>query len=288
MRKITEIIVSLRLFALPASVMPYFIGTAAAYYRTENFSFTFFAAGLAALVMIHCGLNLVSDAADFEKGLDRAVLPVSGGIVRGYFSVRQTLAGALFLLSAGAFTGIWLAYKVSWLIAAVGTAGIGLGLFYPPLKYRAFGDMLVFIIFGLLVTLGGWLVQTGSFSSIPLFIAVPQGLLVVAILHSNNWRDIGNDTTAGIKTVASLLGIRNSRILYYLLTITPFLFVTAYVATGLLPLSVLTVWVAAIDLAGALKTAQRGELQLLDARTARLNLFFGVLYAGGIWAGHWL
>jgi 1,4-dihydroxy-2-naphthoate octaprenyltransferase len=54
------------------------------------------------------------------------------------------------------------------------------------------------------------MVQAGTISWIPAIWAVPMFLLVVGILHANNWRDIQNDTGAGIRTMASLLGDRKS------------------------------------------------------------------------------
>ena len=38
--------------------------------------------------------------------------------------------------------------------------------------------------------LGAWVVQTRSFSWIPVLWTVPMSMLVIGILHANNWRDI--------------------------------------------------------------------------------------------------
>jgi len=81
------------------------------------------------------------------------------------------------------------------------------------LKYRALGDIAVFINFGTLGTLGAWITQTGKQAIIPVTWSIPISMLIVAILHANNWRDIGTDSSR-IKTVASFLVNRGSYFYY--------------------------------------------------------------------------
>jgi len=99
-----------------------------------------------------------------------------------------------------------LVYLCGKLVLYTGLLGVGLGVAYPWLKKEALGDVAVFIDFGLLGSFGGWVVQTGQFSWLPVIWAIPQGLLIVAILHANNWRDILTDQEKKISTVANNLG----------------------------------------------------------------------------------
>ena len=91
-----------------------------------------------------------------------------------------------------------------------------------PLKFNALGDLAVFLNFGVLGSLGAWTVQTGTLSWVPVVWAVPMSLLVVAILHANNWRDIRSDTDGGIRTMASVLGDARSEAYYRFLLMAPF------------------------------------------------------------------
>jgi hypothetical protein len=84
----------------------------------------------------------------------------------------------------------------------------GYGYTAPPLryKYRALGVPLVFLLMGPLMVVGSYFAVTGAWSVEALILSVPVGLLVAAILHGNEWRDIGEDTRAGIVTLSSRLG----------------------------------------------------------------------------------
>ena len=81
--------------------------------------------------------------------------------------------------------------------------GVAVGAGYTLLKYRALGDLAVFLDFGMLGGLGSFVVQTGSFSWLPVLWTMPMSMLVIAILHANNWRDIVSDGDRRVKTMAS-------------------------------------------------------------------------------------
>lgn len=295
-------LVAARLFALPASTMPVVFGTTAAV-TTGGVSFRpgLFLAALLAMVLLHTGANMLNDVQDFRRGLDREATPVSGAIVRGWLTDRQVLRAAVLLLAMGSLIGLGLAARVGWPLLWIGLAGVLIGVGYtagPALKYHAWGDLAVFLDFGILGALGAWTVQTGRPILRPVLWAVPLSLLVVAILHANNWRDIATDRArAGITTVAALLGDRGSLGYYGFLLFSPFVLVTALVGAGMLspslswslPWPTLAVW---LSLPRALacwrKARQRRALMhpmdfiTLDGSTAQVNLFFGLLYSGGL------
>jgi 1,4-dihydroxy-2-naphthoate octaprenyltransferase len=294
-------IIAVRPFAFPASVAPVLIGTTlAAVLAGRPVSPLLFVAALSAMMLLHAGANILSDINDFKRGLDKEPTPVSGAIVRGLMSPRAALVEALILLSAGAALGLALAYLTTPTLLLVGALGVAIGVFYavPPisLKYRALGDAAVFLNFGLLGSLGAWMVQTRQFSWAPVVHAIPIGLLVVGILHANNWRDSLSDRQAGIRTVAAALGDRGSLVYYALLIFVPFLFVTA--AVGLtrgtrsaLPAGVLLIWLALPNAWSCWRKALRRreprrpqDFVTLDAATAQLNILFGLLYVAGAFA----
>jgi 1,4-dihydroxy-2-naphthoate octaprenyltransferase len=65
---------------------------------------------------------------------------------------------------------------------------------------------IVFLLMGPLMVEGGYYAISGTWSLEALVLSVPVGLLVAAILHGNEWRDISEDTRAGIVTLSSRLG----------------------------------------------------------------------------------
>lgn len=289
-----------RPWSWPASIVPVLFGTALAAYAGHAFHPLGFAGALLAMVALHSGANLYSDAQDLERGLDKLgeVCPVTGAVARGWLTPRRARHGALALFAAGSALGLLLALAAGPALLAIGLAGLAVGAFYSQLKYRALGDLAVFLNFGPLATAGAWTVQTGSFSPLPAFWAVPAGLIVIAILHANNWRDMDSDRTGRIRTMAGLLGDSGSLAYYRLLLLVPF----AYTAAGLalsrsgvgprLPWSLLLVFLA---LPLALSRIRRAELRrapaapldfvTLDGGTARLNMAFGLLATAGLLLG---
>jgi len=290
-------IIAVRPFALPASTMPVVFGTAAAVAIGEvRFNLFFFVLAFFAMIMLHSGSNLLSDVNDFKKGLDREITPVSGAIVRGYMSPKAGVVGSIILIVAGIAAGVIITCKVGLPILIIGAVGIVIGVFYTlkpfSLKYRALGDLAVFLDFGILGALGAWTVQTGTPSFVPAVWAIPMSMLVVAILHANNWRDIQGDEKSSIKTVASILGDRGSFVYYGLLVYGAFgvvllllIFTRVFPSrNNAMPLTFLITFTAfpfAVKLIRSGKRRNEGACRpqfiILDAGTSFLNLIFGLL-----------
>ncbi|NIO82886.1 MAG: hypothetical protein GTN53_20135, partial [Candidatus Aminicenantes bacterium] len=182
-----------------------------------------------------------------------------------------------------------------------GIIGVAIGVLYTvqpiALKYHALGDLAVFLDFGILGALGAWTVQTGTPSWIPAVWAIPMSMLVVAILHANNWRDIQSDKKSDVKTVAALLGDRGSFIYYGFLVPGAFgVYVLLLIFTRLinpfkpeLPLTFLLIFCTfplAMKLMyrGKMRKSAKGEHSFitLDAGTSLLNLLFGLLSTGAV------
>jgi 1,4-dihydroxy-2-naphthoate octaprenyltransferase len=286
-------IVAARPWALPASTMPVAFGTALAVVAGgARFSPLLFLWALATMMILHSAANMLSDVFDFRRGLDRDVTPVSGAIVRGWLRDSQVLRGSLALFALGAGSGLLIAARTGRSLFAVGALGLAVGACYSLLKARALGDLAVFLNFGLLGAAGAWIVQTGSFSWLPVLWTVPMALLVIAILHANNWRDIGSDGERRVTTVAGLLGDRGSFAYYGFLIFGPFvidaLLIAAPRAAGgparPMPLTFLLVSLAlpsALRLWGRAvrRAAPRRPMDfvILDGATASHNLVFGLL-----------
>ena len=117
--------------------------------------------------------------------------------------------------------------------------------------------------------------------------AVPVGLLATALLVVNNLRDIPTDAVAGKRTLAVRLGDNATRVLYVALVIGAFAigaFGTAAFA-GPAPLFTLVVVPLAVPPCRRVLEGAKGPalIAVLQA-TARLQLLFGVVLAGALWA----
>jgi len=294
-------LVAARPWALPASTMPVIFGTslavAAGGARPDVLRF---AGALLAMMILHSAANMLSDVHDFKHGLDTQVTPVSGAIVRGWLTGRQVVRGSAVLFAAGVALGLLLAAVTGWILLAIGAAGVLIGAGYTLLKAHALGDAAVFLNFGILGGLGAWIVQTKSFSWLPVVWTVPMAMLVSGILHANNWRDMVSDSERRVRTFAAVLGDRGSLRYYAVLLFGSHVLVLLFVGLpfliiGLPPLP----WPCLVTLAAlpeALKLWGRARRRhhpkapldfiILDGATARYNLHFGLLYTAGLWVAY--
>ncbi|MDD8030996.1 MAG: prenyltransferase [Acidobacteriota bacterium] len=292
-------LIAARPWAWPASCIPVLFGSSlAATVGWVHLHLGLLLLSLMAMVILHSAANMLSDVIDWKRGLDVEVTPVSGAVVRGLLSSQQVLSGSIILFIIGSGLGIWLVFLRGILILKIGIAGVILGLAYPWLKAAALGDLVVLVNFGLLGSLGGWVVQTTQFSWLPVIWAVPQGMLIAAILHANNWRDSVNDRQKKVVTFSSLIGDRGSLVYYGILIFGSQLIMVGFVLVprlfGLdfpsLPLGLLLVLLALPEAWKLYKKAGQRynpakplDFITLDGATSRYNLLFGLLSVVGLW-----
>jgi 1,4-dihydroxy-2-naphthoate octaprenyltransferase len=278
--------------------MPVIFGTAlAVVVGGARFSLLRALWALATMVAFHAAANMLSDVYDFRRGLDREVTPVSGAVVRGWLTDRRVFRGAALLFGLATISGLLIAAVTGRSLFVIGAVGLAVGAFYTVLKAHALGDLAVFLDFGLLGGGGAWVVQTGSFSWLPIVWTVPMAMLVIAILHANNWRDIASDRERRVTTVAGRLGDHGSFVYYGLLIFGPFVIDLAFVAGPriaggpLRPLP-LTFGLVLLALPSAFRLWGRAvrraaprrpmDFVILDGATANLNLVFGLLSAAAV------
>jgi 1,4-dihydroxy-2-naphthoate octaprenyltransferase len=290
-------LIAIRPFALPASTMPVIFGSVlAAVMEGVPFHVGHFLLALLAMVILHSAANMLNDVIDYRMQIDKVPTPVSGAIVRQLLSSNAVLQVAVLFFFIGCAIGLYLAWIVGPTLFVIGFVGVLIGIFYTlgpvSFKYHALGDLVVFLNFGILGSLGAWLVQTGHFSWLPAIWAIPMSLFVIAILHANNWRDTASDSGSGIKTVASVLGDHSSLLYYGILIFSPFLILIGLmifprIGVISLPPMPLTFLITIFSLPLALKLWHKAEARAhprdpldfiaLDGATAQINLVFGLL-----------
>jgi 1,4-dihydroxy-2-naphthoate octaprenyltransferase len=113
-----------------------------------------------------------------------------------------------------------------WWLLAMGAACILGAWFYTggkkPYGYYGFGEIAVFVFFGLASVLGTVYVQAGRISWTALGCAVAVGCFSTGVLTANNLRDIPTDIESGKRTLATRLGDSGTRRLYLALVTVPF------------------------------------------------------------------
>jgi 1,4-dihydroxy-2-naphthoate octaprenyltransferase len=180
-------------------------------------------------------------------------------------------------------------------ILVFGIVGLIAGYMYtaPPLeyKYRAAGLPLVFLMFGPLMTIGAYYAITGAFSGQAVVVSIPVGLLVTAILHGNEWRDIADDKRYGIGTLSSWMGSKRAYRVYVGLIVSAYIVLAIAVLFGWLPTETLLAMLSLPLFVRAIRNAELGVLgqqraiAMIDLQTAQLQALFGFLMVAGLlWA----
>lgn len=134
-------------------------------------------------------------------------------LVFGAFGFRSGMELFIFLLIGGA--AVWAAISY--------TAG------NLPYGYAGFGDLAVFLFFGLVGVLGSYALQTSTLEPILVLPASSLGLFSVAVLNVNNIRDIDSDRRVGKNTIPVRLGLKRARIYHWLILVIGFLATLLYV-----------------------------------------------------------
>jgi 1,4-dihydroxy-2-naphthoate polyprenyltransferase len=263
---------------LPAALAPVLVGTGAA----AALDGADLPAALLALVValaLQVAVNYANDYAD-RVGPMRLV-------GSGAAAPRQVLIAAGLAFAAAAVAGLALAALSSWWLIAVGAICIAAAWAYTggpfPYGYRALGEVFVFVFFGPVAVVGTTYVQTDTLPALAFAVAVPIGLLIVAILVVNNLRDIDGDAVVGKRTLAVLLGDRATRLAYVGLLVVAFATILAvgvtrpWVLIGLLAVP-LAVPPARTVLGGGRGPALIAALQ----GTGLLTLATGILLGAGL------
>ncbi|HET7676380.1 MAG TPA: LLM class flavin-dependent oxidoreductase [Candidatus Limnocylindrales bacterium] len=282
----------LRPFAYTASVIPITAGGALAFVDGHP-NLLHLGLALLAGVLLHSGTNVVNEVYDVRQGIDTITSPrASHAIVKGRISERDAYILAIACFAGAVAVGLALVALRGLPIVGLGLLGLAGGYFYtaPPFqyKYRALGVPLVFLLMGPLMVLGTYYTVSGTWSVAALILSLPVGLLVAAILHGNEWRDISEDTRAGIVTLSARLGRDFAHYGYVALVLGAYMTLGVAVALGWLPPATLLAILSLPLLAGVVRAAELGAagqaraIAMIDLETARLHLTFGALLVAGV------
>lgn len=288
-----------RLPFLSATVVPVFVGLAAAAYDRR------FSPGLALLTLlgasaVHLGLNVANDIFDTLSGVDEANFTptqFSGGsrvLQYGLVSLRQMTALAAVCYAIAISIGLVLVAVSGVGLLWLGVAGVLISYFYtaPPLRlvHHGLGEPCVALGFGPIMVLGTYFVQTGHYAWRPLVLSIPVGILVMLILYANEVPDRMSDASAGKRTLvvrlsppAVLRGYAASVGLAYLVLV-------AGVVAGVLPwptlVALLTIPIA-YQVRNGLRAHFTSPYQLMPylGKNVSLHLYTGLLLGIGTLLG---
>ncbi|WP_448190783.1 1,4-dihydroxy-2-naphthoate polyprenyltransferase [Azospirillum sp. sgz301742] len=274
---------------LTISVVPVVTGLAFAWAESGLFHPMVALATLLGAVLIQAGTNLYNDAADGERGLDKAGRVGPPRITaEGWASAAQVKRGAWACFALAALIGLYLAAVGGWPILLVGVLSILAGWAYTggplPIAYTPLGEIFVFLFFGVAAVCGTFCLQAGTVSWAALAAGAAIGLPAAAVLHVNNHRDRESDARAGRRTLAIVAGPEAATAIYAGFLLTPFGLLlpmavllphsAVWLALGALPLVVRAIRGFAAEPPG------RGLNRFL-AETAKVQAVFGALLSLG-------
>ncbi|MCT9820761.1 1,4-dihydroxy-2-naphthoate polyprenyltransferase [Microbacterium sp. W1N] len=247
-----------RLRTLPLAITPILIGTGAALIVEGPFHWVIALCCLIVALALQIGVNYANDYSDGIRGTDDHRVGPARLTASRKASPRAVLAVALAFFGIAAVTGLAIVVRTGhWWMLAVGAVCIVAAWFYTggkrPYGYYGFGEVVVFVFFGLVATVGTTFVQVGFVPDEAWVGGVAAGMFACAVLVANNLRDIDQDRVAGKRTLTVLIGRRWSQILFTVLVTAPFALVLLLapfypiawlVLLGLIPAAaaVLIVW----------------------------------------------
>lgn len=214
---------SFRLRTLPLSVSGVILGSCFAA-GNLGLNIPVFILAICTTLSLQILANLANELGDALKGTDlKNETRPQYGLQQGVISVREMECCIwLFVVLSAIFGGIllWVSFdtmsKAFFLFLLLGGLSIIAAITYTLGKkaygYHGFGDLFVFVFFGLVSVMGSYYLQHHQFEWTLFMPASAIGLLVVSVLNINNIRDITNDSASGKRTFVVLIGERNAKI----------------------------------------------------------------------------
>jgi len=215
-----------RLRTLPLAVAPILIGAGTAD-LAKKFDLGYVLLALAVALFLQIGVNYSNDYSDGIRGTDdnrKGPARLTGG---GFVPPKQVRNAAFASFAIAAVFGLVITVLTQqWWFVAVGVVCILAAWFYTggkkPYGYAGLGEVIVFIFFGLVATIGTDYIQTLEITFLSVLGGAAAGCFATAVLLINNIRDIETDRLSGKKTLSTRIGKTASLVLFVVLTWAPF------------------------------------------------------------------
>lgn len=282
---VKEWLVATRFWSFSVSAMPVIVTVTFLMWKGYDIRWLCAVLALVGNVMFHAAGNVLSDWWDYRKGVDNEKAYAIPQLVFGHFTPREYLTFSSILFAVAICIGLVLTCLTGWELLIIGGIGALLAANYSFFKFRALGDIFVFICFAILPVIGTSFVATGAVEWPALVISIPLGIFTIGVLHDNNTVDIETDKEAGIRTLPMLFGEKTSVKIFIAYMIIPFIAVIVSCILGYLPWLSLVCLIAGGAAAGNIKAALgyfskgRESMMGLDQKTAGLHMIFSILLA---------
>ena len=283
-----------RLRTLPLSVSGIIVGSMYALANptddvltpTEVFNWKLFAFAIITTLGLQILSNFANDYGDGIKGTDNEDRVGPKRTIQSGVITPQAMKSAIILTSVltllSAIYLIYLAFGVhnlgySLFYLILGIAAIASAIRYTvgnsAYGYRGFGDVFVFVFFGLVSTLGVNFLYSKQLDVVLILPATAIGFLSVAVLNLNNMRDEASDRKSGKNTLVVKMGIENAKKYHYFLTVGAMILVLLFAVLSDFNFDQYLFLLAYIPLIKHLNTVRKNEnTKLLDPELKKVAL----------------
>ncbi len=283
---VKEAFISTRPWSFPMTLIIVSLGSVYPLLNNETFNFILYLITLFGVLLLHASVNLLNDYFDYKKKLDTVNSPTAKyrphPILAGFYTPSLVLDMSIIYAVIGLSLGIYLAYVTNIITLYLGILGVLLVYMYngPPfgLKYKALGETEVFIVWGILMPLGAYYVQTEYLGINVVLASIPLGFFVSAILLANNLRDIEFDKASGVNTLPVILGLNKGLKIYQALLYAPYIFQIGLVILKIVPWITLLTLITLIDVHKVIKIFKEKVPEPADPMTANILLKYGLIY----------
>jgi 1,4-dihydroxy-2-naphthoate octaprenyltransferase len=227
---------------LPAAIAPVLVGTSLI--RRDHHGVIYLNALLALLVslLLQIAVNYSNDYSDGIRGTDDSRVGPTRWVASGLAPARAVKQAAIIAFGSATILGTILAIRSSWWLVLVGATCILAAWTYTggtrPYGYSGFGELSVFIFFGVVATMGSYVAQSRHISWQSLLVSLPVGALSCSLLAINNLRDLPKDSLVSKRTLAVRLGDSRARQMFIALLV--FAHLTAALAAVITPWTLIT------------------------------------------------
>jgi 1,4-dihydroxy-2-naphthoate octaprenyltransferase len=241
--------------------------------------------------------NFANDYGDGIKGSDKNRTGEARMVASGVITPKQMKSAMILTTMITLIIALMLIYVAfgsdnfgySILFFALGIASITAAIKYTVGKsaygYSGFGDVFVFIFFGMVSVVGSYFMYT-KFINFEIFLpAISIGLLSTAVLNLNNLRDLEEDLKNDKNTLVVKLGTEKAKKYHYFLIIGALISALIYVFLDVKTVYQFVFLVAFIPLFKNIKTVAANSIPAaLDSELKKVALstfLFAILFGIG-------
>lgn len=268
----------------PAAIAPVLVGTSLI--RRDHHSINYLNAVMALLVslLLQIAVNYSNDYSDGIRGTDDNRVGPVRLVASGLATARSVKKAAFISFGAAAAIGTVLAARVSWWLLLVGAVCILAAWTYTggkrPYGYSGFGEVSVFLFFGVVATVGSYVVQSHRVTWQSILVSLPVGALSCSLLAINNLRDLPKDSQVGKRTLAVRLGENRAR--KFLIALLLAAHLAAILAALITPWTLITLFLIPLtwQIIKAIRAgAQGAQLIPMLGQVGKLQLFLSTALA---------